>query len=86
MLWVHGHYKYFQFYSAGIDYRRQILSTKVGPRTVRVKFPAAVAGAEQVDTAINLPDWHIFRSKLYKYRPKVFFIHLKLWVAVATHK
>ena len=56
MLWVHGHYKYFQFYSAGIDYRRQILTTEVGPRTVRVKFPAPVAEAEQVDTAINLPD------------------------------
>ena len=24
MLWVYGHYKYFDSYSAGIDFRRQI--------------------------------------------------------------
>ena len=27
MLWVYGHYKYFNFYSAGINLRRQILPT-----------------------------------------------------------
>ena len=35
MLWVHGHYKYYYSYSAGIDFRREILTTKVDPRTVR---------------------------------------------------
>ena len=39
MLWVYDHYKYVHSYSAGIDlvYRRQILTTKVFPRAVRVK-------------------------------------------------
>ena len=48
MLWVYGHYKYVYSYSAGIDftrqnltsvdvYRRQILTSKVDPRTVKVK-------------------------------------------------
>ena len=37
MVWVYGHYKYFYSYSAGIDFRRQILSTKLDPRAVRVK-------------------------------------------------
>ena len=44
MLWVYDHFKYFYSYSAGIDfspsesdvYRRQILTTKVDPRAVRV--------------------------------------------------
>ena len=40
MLWVYGHYKQFYSYSAGIDFsrqnRRQILTTKVDPRAVRV--------------------------------------------------
>ena len=48
MLWVNDHYKYLSSYSAGINfrrqnlsdsdvYRRQILTTKVDPRAVRVK-------------------------------------------------
>ena len=44
MLWVYENYKYFYSYSAGIDFsrqnltsKRQILTTKVDPRTVRVK-------------------------------------------------
>ena len=37
MLYVYGRYKYLYSYSAGIDYRRQILTTKVYPRTVKVK-------------------------------------------------
>ena len=53
MLWVYDHYKYLYSYSAGIDfsrqnlasesgvYRRQILKTKVDPRTVRVKTAIA---------------------------------------------
>ena len=36
MLWVYGHYKVYSF-SAGIDFRRQILTSKVDPRTERVK-------------------------------------------------
>ena len=38
VLWVYGHYKYFYSYSAGIDFRRQILTSKVDPRTERVKI------------------------------------------------
>ena len=37
MLWVYGHYKQFKSYSAGIDFRRQNLTSKVGPRADRVK-------------------------------------------------
>ena len=36
MLWVYGHYKYFHSYSAGTDFTRQILTTKVGRGAVRV--------------------------------------------------
>ena len=40
MLWVYGQHKYVNSYSAGIDFRRQnltsILTTKPDPRTVRV--------------------------------------------------
>ena len=35
---VYDYYKYFYFYSAGIDFRRQILTTKVDPRAVMVKL------------------------------------------------
>ena len=35
--WVYGHYKYFHSSSAGIDFSRQILTTKVDPCAVRVK-------------------------------------------------
>ena len=38
MLRDYGHYKYVYPYSAGIDFWRQILTTKVDPRTVRVKW------------------------------------------------
>ena len=37
MLWVCDHYKYFISYSAGIDFRRHMLTSKVDPRTERVK-------------------------------------------------
>ena len=40
LLWVYGHYKDVYSYSAGSDFSRQILTTKVGPRTVRVKAPS----------------------------------------------
>ena len=36
MLWVYGLCKCFYIISAGIDYRRQILTYKVDPRAVRV--------------------------------------------------
>ena len=49
MLWVYGRFTYFNPYSVGIDfrrqnlwtsdYRRQILTSKDGPRTERVKKP-----------------------------------------------
>ena len=44
MLWGYGRYKYFNSFSAGIDFRRQnltsrgqILTYKDGPRTERVE-------------------------------------------------
>ena len=49
MLRVYGHYKYLYSFSAGIDfrrqnltsvYRRQILTSKVDPRTERVNATA----------------------------------------------
>ena len=36
MLWVYGYYKYFNSFSAGIVFRRQILMSKDGPRAERV--------------------------------------------------
>ena len=38
MLWVYGQYKCCYSYSAGIDFERQILTTKVDPRAIRVKL------------------------------------------------
>ena len=42
MLWVYDHYKYFNSYSAGIDFSHQNLTSteshKVYPRPVRVKL------------------------------------------------
>ena len=49
MVWIYGHYKYFYSFSAGIDFKRQnlsesdvyirqILTSNVDPRDVRVKF------------------------------------------------
>ena len=37
MLWVYGRYKCCYSDSAGIDFRRQILMSKIDPRAVRVK-------------------------------------------------
>ena len=34
MLWVYSHYKDFYSSSAGVDFRRQILTSWVDPRTV----------------------------------------------------
>ena len=33
MLCVYGQYKYFKYFSEGINFRRQILKSKVGPLT-----------------------------------------------------
>ena len=35
-LWVYGHYKYFNFFSAGTDFIRQNLTSVDGPRAERV--------------------------------------------------
>ena len=37
VLWVYNQYKYIYSYSAGINFRRQILTSKIDPRAVRVK-------------------------------------------------
>ena len=37
MLGVYGYYKYVYSYCAGIDCRRQNLTSKVDPRAVRIK-------------------------------------------------
>ena len=34
MGWVYDYYEYFDFYSAGTDFRRQNLTSKVDPRVV----------------------------------------------------
>ena len=39
LLWIYGHNKYLLF--AGIDFTRQIMSFKVGPRSERVKSSSA---------------------------------------------
>ena len=75
MLWVYGHYKYFHSYSAGIDFsrqnltsRRQILTTKVDPRTVRVKWWEIPLNPFSAGTYYELLDLTYL----------VFYIHLKL--------
>ena len=40
---VYGDYKYCYSYSAGIDFRRQILTTKVDPRAIRVKLLQSIS-------------------------------------------
>ena len=62
MLWVYGHYKYFYSYSARIDfsrqnlmYRRQILTTKVDPRAVRVNYKVGDTYREIIYIIVGLP-------------------------------
>ena len=43
MLWVYGHYKYVDSYSAGIDFRRRNLTSK-NVRFWRVKTVPALQG------------------------------------------
>ena len=40
VLLVYGNYKYFNSFSSGTDFRRQILTSEVGPRAERVKSVA----------------------------------------------
>ena len=47
ILWVYGHYKYFYYDSAGIDFRRQNLTSKVDPRTVRVNVDCILYDAAE---------------------------------------
>ena len=47
MLWVYGHYKYVCSYSESDVYRRQILKSKVDPRTVRVKWQVILMFSSQ---------------------------------------
>ena len=42
MVWVYDHYKYLYSFSAGIDFRRQILTFKIDLRAARVKFNLTV--------------------------------------------
>ena len=58
----YGHYKYVYSYSAGTDFSRQIRTTKVGPRAVRVKhdysraqrFNPLTAGADYIGFVTQL--------------------------------
>ena len=50
MLWVYDHYEYFYSYSAGIDFRRQILSTEVDPRTIWVNLWSAASVFNRIQT------------------------------------
>ena len=43
MLRGYDNYKYFYSYSAGIDFSRQNLTSKVDPRAVRVKHKTALS-------------------------------------------
>ena len=50
-----GHYKYVYFYSAGIGFRRQNLTSKVNPRAVRVKdLSLNISHHLQVETALKI--------------------------------
>ena len=59
MLWVYGHYKYFHSYSAGINSRRQNLTSRVAPRAVRVFLKTKCVFEHQ--------DLHMFDLKLNNY-------------------
>ena len=55
MLCVYGHYEYFYSYSVGIDsesdvYRRQILTSKIDPRAVRVND---IHSAKRISDGLN---------------------------------
>ena len=52
MLWVHGHYKYIYSYSAGIDFRRENL-TSTDIRFSRLKLIPAPYGTGLTFTSAN---------------------------------
>ena len=54
MLWVYDQYKYFYSYSAGIDFRRQILTSEDDPCTVRVKDHLATATLKRSTSTVLL--------------------------------
>ena len=58
MLWVYGHYKLFTSFSAGTVFRRQILTSKDGPRAEKNLTSKDGPRAERVDR-VNL-FWCIF--------------------------
>ena len=51
MLCVYGHKKYCYSQSVRIDFRRQILTSKIDPRAVRVKWLCRDIGLVQVKRA-----------------------------------
>ena len=63
MLWVYGHYIYVYSYSAGIDFSRQNLTTKVCPRTVRVNGQDAIPNATFILYYCHLLILRINRTK-----------------------
>ena len=48
MLWVHGHYKYFNTFSAGTVFIRQNLTYKDGPRAEKVNFARLAYDSVQI--------------------------------------
>ena len=59
MLWVYDSYNYFFSYSAGIDFGRQILMTKVDPRTVRVKLIPQTAEVQICQYFLIYSSWTV---------------------------
>ena len=57
MLWVYEHYKLFNSFSAGIDFRRQILTTK---SILTSKVDPRVEGVKIVDVNVYLANSAVF--------------------------
>ena len=97
MLSVYDHYKYFYYYSAGMDYRRQILTTKVYPHAVRVKPSRCIKASFYIpENRLNFPTTGGFKMKIsmklvYQYMAifinfhplQIIFIHYKSRIATA---
>ena len=54
MLWMYGFYKYYNSSSAVIDFRRQILTSKVDPQAVRVDFESDYSTWDMLSKTILL--------------------------------
>ena len=73
MLWVYDHYKYlfsYTCYSAEIDFRRQILTSKVDPRAVRVNTGLWLPLCHVRGMYHSLTDYHTYMqldTKIYKF-------------------